>query len=69
MSNRSTAAANAALAAAPVGEEVEAEGWDTDPEVGEEGDGEEGGMDTAEGGTVMFYLKFSCGMNVNVTVM
>lgn len=50
MTNRSTAAANAALAAAPIGDEVEAEGWDTDPEVGDDGEGEEGGADAGEGG-------------------
>ncbi|XP_034230743.1 coatomer subunit alpha isoform X1 [Thrips palmi] len=49
MTNRSTAAANAALAAAPIGDEVEPEGWDTDPEV-DDGEGEEGAGDAGAGG-------------------
>ena len=57
MANRANSAANAALAAVPVGDEVEAEGWDTDPEPGDEGDGEEGGADGGEGGT---SLPLSC---------
>lgn len=59
MSNKTTAAASAALAAVPIGDDVEAEGWDTDPEVGEDGEGEEGAGEGGEGGKFLTYCNLS----------
>lgn len=66
MANRATSAANAALAAAPVGDEVEAEGWDTDPEPGDEGEGEDGVGEAGEGGKCLLLI---CGVKPKASVM